>query len=72
MHRNKPMESKFHTVRGYQMKKQNETGLTSALEDYLEMVYWLCVEGGYTCTNKLSGSLNVSPWIKVIIYIFLK
>ena len=41
---NMPMENKFHTVRGYQLIKQNESRLTPALEDYLEMTYRLCLK----------------------------
>ncbi|WMC93067.1 metal-dependent transcriptional regulator [Kineothrix sp. MB12-C1] len=58
---NKPTENEFHTIRGYQLKQQNESGLTPALEDYLEMTYRLCVEEKYTRINKLSKSLHVSP-----------
>lgn len=53
--------NEFHTVRGYQLKKQNEGKLTPALEDYLEMTYRLCLEGHYTRINKLSERLNVRP-----------
>jgi Mn-dependent DtxR family transcriptional regulator len=56
-----PTENEFHTVRGYQIKKQNESGLTPALEDYLEMTYRLCLDEGYTRINKLSERLNVRP-----------
>jgi len=58
---NEPIENGFHTVRGYQLKKQNESGLTPALEDYLEMVYRLCLEENYTRINKLSANLHVRP-----------
>ncbi|MGC6175080.1 metal-dependent transcriptional regulator [Lacrimispora sp. 38-1] len=51
----------FHTVRGYQLKKQNKSGLTPALEDYLEMAYRLCLEENYTRVNKLSERLHVRP-----------
>lgn len=57
----KPIENEFHTVRGYQLKQQNEGRLTPALEDYLEMVYRLCREENYTRINKLSESLHVRP-----------
>ncbi|MBA4700140.1 MAG: DtxR family transcriptional regulator [Ruminococcus sp.] len=57
----KPAENEFRTVRGYQLKKQNESGLTPALEDYLEMAYRLCLEESYTRVNKLSECLNVRP-----------
>lgn len=58
---NKPIENEFHTVRGYQLIKQNESRLTPALEDYLEMTYRLCLEENYTRINKLSEKLNVRP-----------
>lgn len=58
---NKPIDNEFYTVRGYQLKKHNESRLTPALEDYLEMVYRLCKEENYTRINKLSERLNVRP-----------
>lgn len=58
---NKSIEGKFHTVRGYQLKNQNESGLTPALEDYLEMTYRLCIEEKYTRINRLSEYLHVRP-----------
>lgn len=58
---NKPEDNEFYTVRGYQLKKQNQSKLTPALEDYLEMVYRLCREENYTRINKLSERLNVKP-----------
>lgn len=54
-------ENGFHTLRGYQMIDQNKGELTPALEDYLEMVYRLCMEDHYTRINKLSKSLHVRP-----------
>lgn len=54
-------ESEFHTIRGYQLKQQNQNSLTPALEDYLEMVYRLCMFDKYTRINKLSQSLHVRP-----------
>ncbi|MGF7143904.1 Mn-dependent DtxR family transcriptional regulator [Anaerotaenia torta] len=53
--------NEFYTVRGYQLKKKNESDLTPALEDYLEMVYRLCIEENYTRINKLSDRLHVRP-----------
>lgn len=58
---NKHIKNEFHTVRGYQLKRQNESGLTPALEDYLEMAYRLCLEENYIRINKLSDSLHVRP-----------
>jgi len=31
--------SEFHTVRGYQLIEQEKKLLTSAMEDYLEMIF---------------------------------
>lgn len=54
--------SKFHTVRGYQRieKESREKGLTSAMEDYLEMIYRSCSDGGFIRVNALSELLNVA------------
>ncbi|HBN84529.1 MAG TPA: DtxR family transcriptional regulator [Clostridiales bacterium] len=53
--------SNFRTVRGYQIAKQEEGYLTSALEDYLEMIYRLCVQNESVRVGKLSELLNVRP-----------
>jgi Mn-dependent DtxR family transcriptional regulator len=50
---------KFHTVRGYQILEQNKKLLTSAMEDYLEMIYRNCLTEGYMRINTLSELLNV-------------
>lgn len=52
--------SKFHTVRGYQLLSQNKTLLTSAMEDYLEMIYRNSLVEGYMRINTLSELLNVA------------
>ncbi|MDP4133761.1 MAG: iron dependent repressor, metal binding and dimerization domain protein [Bacillota bacterium] len=52
--------SKFHTVRGYQLLEQNKKLLTSAMEDYLEMIYRNSFEKGYIRINTLSELLNVA------------
>ncbi len=49
----------FRTVRGYQMLKQGSKALTPSMEDYLEMIYRLCLEEGYTRVNNLADELNV-------------
>jgi DtxR family Mn-dependent transcriptional regulator len=54
-----PDEQKFHTVRGYQMLEQNKRRLTSAMEDYLEMIYRHCLKESYLRINTLSELLNV-------------
>ena len=52
--------SKFHTVRGYQLLEQNKKLLTSAMEDYLEMIYRNSLVIGYMRINTLSELLNVA------------
>lgn len=52
--------SKFHTVRGYQLLEQNKKLLTSAMEDYLEMIYRNSLVVGYMRINTLSELLNVA------------
>ncbi|PKM45465.1 MAG: DtxR family transcriptional regulator [Firmicutes bacterium HGW-Firmicutes-8] len=49
----------FHTVRGYQLLEQNKRLLTSAMEDYLEMIYRNSVQEGFLRINKLAELLNV-------------
>lgn len=53
-------ESKFYTVRGYQLLEQNKKLLTPAMEDYLEMIYRNCLIVGYIRINILSDLLNVA------------
>lgn len=53
--------SDFRTVRGYQLVNREEGQLTSALEDYLEMTYRLCMQNEYARVGKLSELLNVKP-----------
>lgn len=52
--------SKFHTVRGYQLMAQNKKLLTSAMEDYLEMIYRNSLVEGYMRINTISELLNVA------------
>lgn len=52
--------SKFHTVRGYQLIEQNKNLLTSAMEDYLEMIFRNSTEEGGIRINTLSELLNVA------------
>lgn len=49
----------FHTVRGYEMLSGDLRPLTSAMEDYLEMIYRSCVSEGFIRVNKLAELLNV-------------
>jgi DtxR family transcriptional regulator, Mn-dependent transcriptional regulator len=54
-------EENFRTVRGYQLQSRGGGLLTPALEDYLEMVYRLCMQHGYARIGKLSELLHVKP-----------
>lgn len=56
----KDMET-FRTVRGYQLLQQESKSLTSAMEDYLEMIYRNSLGGTALRTNTLSKLLNVHP-----------
>ncbi len=51
----------FHTVRGYELLQKGKDRLTPAMEDYLEMVYRLCMAGPYTRIGRLSEALHVRP-----------
>ncbi|TEB08829.1 transcriptional regulator MntR [Pelotomaculum propionicicum] len=53
------MNKEFHTFREYM--KKDEDLLTASMEDYLEMIYRLSRETGYTRINDLSAALNVQP-----------
>jgi DtxR family Mn-dependent transcriptional regulator len=51
----------FYTVRGYQLLGREKKHLTSAMEDYLEMIYRSSIKEGYVRINVLSDMLNVRP-----------
>jgi len=53
--------NEFYTVRGYQLLKKNKKILTSAMEDYLEMIYRNSLGEGYMRVSTLSELLNVRP-----------
>lgn len=53
------VNNEFHTVRGYQLLEQNKSELTSAMEDYLEMIYRNSIKEGYIRINTLAELLNV-------------
>lgn len=55
------LDSDFKTVRGYQLANRKEAELTSALEDYLEMTYRLCMQNHYARVGQLSELLHVKP-----------
>lgn len=54
-------DAQFRTVRGYQRLNQQSGGLSPALEDYLEMVYRLCIRDNYARVGKISELLHVKP-----------
>ncbi|NLK88472.1 MAG: DtxR family transcriptional regulator [Clostridiaceae bacterium] len=54
-------QNDFHTVRGYQLLAQGDKQLTSAMEDYLEMIYRNIRKDGYMRINTLAEMLNVKP-----------
>jgi len=49
----------FRTFSGYMKKEDNS--LTASMEDYLEMIYRLSINTGFTRIHELSGALNVQP-----------
>ena len=49
----------FYTFNEY-MKKENNS-LTASMEDYLEMIYRLSLNTGFTRIHELSDALNVQP-----------
>lgn len=53
------MNKEFHTVRGYQLLEENKRHLTSAMEDYLEMIYRNSMDEGYIRIGRLAELLNV-------------
>ncbi|WP_352399187.1 iron dependent repressor, metal binding and dimerization domain protein [Anaerotignum sp.] len=53
------MSDEFYTLKGYQLNEDIE--LTSAMEDYLEMVYRIYKGSGIVRVSDLSKMLNVKP-----------
>ena len=49
----------FYTFNEYMKKEDNL--LTASMEDYLEMIYRLSLNTGYTRMHELSDALNVQP-----------
>jgi Mn-dependent DtxR family transcriptional regulator len=54
------MENKGFFTFSESLKKE-ENSLTASMEDYLEMIYRLCSDTGYTRIHTLSQALNVQP-----------
>lgn len=53
------MENDFYTFREYMSRV--DRNLTATMEDYIEMIYRLSEEKGYTRMSEVSNSLNVQP-----------
>lgn len=53
------MKKDFFTFREY-MKKEDDM-LTASMEDYLEMIFRLSNEVGYTRINELADALHIQP-----------
>ncbi len=53
------MSNEFFTFREYM--KKDDALLTASMEDYLEMIYRLSREFGFTRINDLATALNVQP-----------
>ncbi|MGH4051646.1 MAG: metal-dependent transcriptional regulator [Clostridium sp.] len=53
------VKNNFYTFNEY-MKKENNL-LTASMEDYLEMIYRLSLNTGFTRIHELSNALNVQP-----------
>lgn len=49
----------FYTFSEYM--KKNENTLTASMQDYLEMIYRLSLDCGFTRIHELSHSLNIQP-----------
>ncbi|SFC28364.1 transcriptional regulator MntR [Clostridium uliginosum] len=52
-------KNNFYTFNEYMKKEDNL--LTASMEDYLEMIYRLSLNAGFTRIHELSDALNVQP-----------
>ena len=52
-------QDNFYTLKGYQMSRGSE--LTSAMEDYLEMIYRILRDNAVARISELSEKLHVTP-----------
>lgn len=52
-------KTEFYTVRGYRLLEQNIKPMTSAMEDYLEMIYRNSEKSGFIRLNTLARLLHV-------------
>ena len=55
-------ERDFYTFRGYTMlSRKSQKGLSASMEDYLEMIFRLSGQAGYTRVLELAAALHVQP-----------
>jgi len=54
-------EKDFYTIRGYERLRQEDKSVTPTMEDYLEMIYRLSKDRGFTRIGDLAGALHVQP-----------
>lgn len=52
-------EELFHTVRGYELQRQESRSVTPSMEDYIEMIYRLSADNSLVRMSDLSRALNV-------------
>jgi Mn-dependent DtxR family transcriptional regulator len=52
-------KEKFLTARGYAIRNKKNDDLSASMEDYLEMIYRLSLDEGYTRVNDIASALNV-------------
>lgn len=53
------MKEDFYTLKGYHLK--NHRVMSASMEDYLEMIYRECSNGGFIRINLLAEKLHVKP-----------
>jgi Mn-dependent DtxR family transcriptional regulator len=54
-------KEKFFTARGYATLNASEDELTPSMEDYVEMIFRLSSNQGYTRVRDIAAALNVQP-----------
>ena len=51
----------FYTMKGYERKEEDSGRLTTSMEDYLEMIYRIALDGNPVHVGDLSRRLHVRP-----------
>lgn len=51
--------SEFYTFRGYEILSREKNILTPSMEDYMEMIYRICINEHHVRMNQLAENLNV-------------